>query len=105
MPDKFPALKPAFAKNGTITAANASKINDGAAAMVLMSEQAAKDRGLKPLARIRAYEDAAVQPIDFAIAPAKACDKLLKVAGMNMSDIEYHVNEPIQPITCFLKFM
>ena len=99
MPDKFPSLKPAFAKNGTITAANASKINDGAAAMVLMSEQAAKDRGLKPLARIRAYEDAAVQPIDFAIAPAKACDKLLKVAGMNMSDIEYHeVNEAFSAV-------
>lgn len=99
MPDKFPGLKPAFQKNGTITAANASKINDGAAAMVLMSEKAALERGLKPLARIRAYEDAAVQPIDFAIAPAKACDKLLKVAGMNMSDIEYHeVNEAFSAV-------
>ncbi len=82
MPDKFPGLKPAFAKNGTITAANASKINDGGAALVLMSEQAAKDRGLKPLARIVAYDDAAVAPIDFAIAPAKACEKLLKRANM-----------------------
>ena len=94
MPDKFPGLKPAFAKNGTITAANASKINDGAACLVLMSEQAAKDRGLKPLARIVAYDDAAVAPIDFAIAPAKACEKLLKAANMQMTDIEYHeVNE------------
>lgn len=50
--------------------------------MVLMSEEAAKERGLKPLARILAWEDAAVQPIDFAIAPAKACDKLLKKAGL-----------------------
>lgn len=82
MPDKFPGLKPAFAKNGTITAANASKINDGAAAMILMSEEAAKERGLKPLARILAWEDAAVLPIDFAIAPAKACTKLLDKAGM-----------------------
>ena len=82
MPDKLPGLKPAFAKNGTITAANASKINDGAAALVLMSEQAAKDRGLKPLARIVAYDDAAVAPIDFAIAPAKAVEKLLKRANM-----------------------
>jgi acetyl-CoA C-acetyltransferase len=53
-------LKPAFAKNGTITAANSSKINDGASACVLMSEEAAKERGLKPLARIIGYEDAAV---------------------------------------------
>lgn len=60
MPEKFAALKPAFAKNGSITAANASKINDGAAAMVLMSEEAAKERGLKPLARIIGWEDAAV---------------------------------------------
>ena len=74
MPDKFPALRPAFAKNGTITAANASKINDGAAALVLMSEEAAKDRGLKPLARIVGYDDAAVAPIDFAIAPSKAVE-------------------------------
>lgn len=94
MPDKFPGLKPAFAKNGTITAANASKINDGAAALVLMSEQAARDRGLKPLARIVAYDDAAVAPIDFGIAPAKACEKLLKQAGMTMQDIQYHeINE------------
>ena len=94
MPDKFAGLRPAFAKNGTITAANASKINDGAAALVLMSEDAAKARGLKPLARIVAYEDAAVAPIDFAIAPSKAVEKLLKRAGMSQSDIEYHeVNE------------
>jgi acetyl-CoA C-acetyltransferase len=93
-PDKFGGLRPAFAKNGSITAANASKINDGAAAMILMSEEAAKERGLKPLARILAWEDAAVQPIDFAIAPAKACDKLLKKAGLTMKDIDYHeINE------------
>ena len=99
MPDKFPGLKPAFAKNGSITAANASKINDGAACMVLMSEQAAKDRGLKPLARIRAYDDAAVQPIDFAVAPSSAVNKLLQRVGMNMSDIEYHeVNEAFSAV-------
>ena len=99
LPEKFPGLKPAFAKNGTITAANASKINDGAAAMVLMSEQAARDRGLKPLARIVAYEDGAVAPIDFAVAPARAADKLLRRAGMNLSDIEYHeVNEAFSAV-------
>lgn len=99
MPDKFAKLKPAFAKNGSITAANASKINDGACAFVLMSEQAAKDRGLKPLARIVAYEDAAVAPIDFGIAPAKCVDKLLKVSGLNMKDIDYHeINEAFSAV-------
>ena len=99
MPDKFPSLKPAFAKNGTITAANASKINDGACAFVLMSEESAKDRGLKPLARILAYEDAAVAPIDFAIAPAKCIDKLLNVSGLTMKDIEYHeINEAFSAV-------
>jgi len=59
-----------------------------------MSEDAAKERGLKPLARIRGFEDAGVMPIDFAIAPAKACDKLLKKTGLKISDIDYHeVNE------------
>ncbi len=82
MPDKFAGLKPAFAKNGTITAANASKINDGACAFVLMSEDAAKDRGLKPLARIISFDDAAVAPIDFAVAPAKACGGALARAGL-----------------------
>jgi acetyl-CoA C-acetyltransferase len=59
-----------------------------------MSEEAAKERGLKPLARILGFDDAAVQPIDFAIAPAKACDKLLNILGMKTSDIDYHeINE------------
>ena len=94
MPDKFAGLKPAFAKNGTITAANASKINDGAAAFVMMSEQAAKDRGLKPLARVVAFDDAAVEPVNFGIAPAKACDKALRNAGLTMEDIDFHeINE------------
>jgi len=99
MPEKFPGLKPAFAKNGTITAANASKINDGAVAFVLMSEEAAKERGLKPLARILGYDDAACAPIDFGIAPAKACPKALKRAGMSMSDVEYHeINEAFSAV-------
>ena len=99
MPDKFPGLRPAFSKEGSITAANASKINDGAAALVLMSESIAKERGLRPLARIVAFEDAAVNPIDFAIAPAKAADRLLRKAGMSMSDIEYHeINEAFSAV-------
>lgn len=93
-PDKFSGLKPAFSKTGTITAANSSKINDGAAAFILMSEDEAKARGLKPLARILGYEDAGVQPIDFAIAPAKACSSLMTSLGMQCSDIDFHeVNE------------
>lgn len=94
LPEKFPSLKPAFAKNGTITAANASKINDGACSLILMSEEAAKERGLKPLARILGYEDAAVAPIDFGIAPTKAAQKLLGRLKMNIKDVHYHeINE------------
>ena len=70
MPEKFPALKPAFLKNGTITPANASKLNDGASVTLLASEDFAKERGIKPIARILAFADAATTPIDFAIAPA-----------------------------------
>eukprot|EP00927_Polykrikos_kofoidii_P081611 TRINITY_DN7915_c0_g1_i3.p1 TRINITY_DN7915_c0_g1~~TRINITY_DN7915_c0_g1_i3.p1 ORF type:complete len:432 (-),score=70.37 TRINITY_DN7915_c0_g1_i3:31-1254(-) len=94
MPDKFPGLKPAFQKDGTITAANASKINDGAAGIVLMSEETALERGLKPLARIVGFDDAALEPIDFALAPAKAADRLLKKLGATMRDVDFHeVNE------------
>jgi acetyl-CoA C-acetyltransferase len=99
MPDKFAGLKPAFAKNGTITAANASKINDGAVAFVLMSEESAKTRGLKPLARIVSFDDGAVAPIDFGIAPAKACKGALARAGLSMKDIEYHeINEAFSAV-------
>lgn len=94
LPDKIQSLRPSFAKNGTITSANASKVNDGACIFVLMSETAAKARGLKPIARIVAYEDAGVAPIDFAIAPALAINKILKRTGLTMQDIEYHeINE------------
>lgn len=93
-PNKFPNLRPAFGKAGTITAANASKINDGAAALILMGEDAARARGLQPLARIVGFEDAGVEPVDFAIAPAKACTRLLRKTGLTMSDIDYHeINE------------
>ena len=78
MPEKFPGLKPAFTKNGTATPANSSKINDGAAALILMDEETAQKKGLKPLARILGYEDAELDPIDFPIAPAKAVEKLMK---------------------------
>jgi acetyl-CoA C-acetyltransferase len=94
LPEKFPSLKPAFAKNGTITAANASKLNDGACSVVIMAEDVAKERGLKPLARILGYEDAEVAPIDFGIAPSKACARLLQRKGMTIKNVDYHeVNE------------
>ena len=93
-PEKFPTLKPAFAKNGTITPANSSKINDGACTLILMDEETARERGLKPLARILGYEDAEVAPIDFAVAPSKAIQKLLSKSKVTMKNIDYHeVNE------------
>lgn len=99
MPDKFKSLRPAFDKNGSITAANASKINDGASALILMEEEEAKQRGLKPLARIIGYDDAAVAPIDFAIAPTDACKNLAKRIGLNLSDVDLHeVNEAFSAV-------
>lgn len=91
---KLPALRPAFKKDGSVTAANASSINDGACALVLMSAKAAKERGCVPLARIRGYGDAAKTPIDFTTAPADAVPIALKRAGMSLGDVEYHeINE------------
>jgi len=93
--DKLSSLKPAFdRKNGTVTAANASSLNDGAAALVLMTEQAATDMGVKPLARIRGYGDAARNPVDFTVAPSLAVPVACKNAGVELSDVEYHeINE------------
>jgi acetyl-CoA C-acetyltransferase len=99
LPEKFPSLKPAFAKNGTITAANASKINDGACSLIIMAEETAKERGLKPIARIIGYEDAEVEPINFGIAPSKACANLLKRKGMTIKNVDYHeINEAFSAV-------
>lgn len=87
--DKIPALNPAFTKDGTVTAANASTINDGAAALVLMSEEKAKDLGLKPLAYITSFADAEQEPKWFTTAPAKALPKALKKANLETSDIDF----------------
>ncbi|WP_268223284.1 acetyl-CoA C-acyltransferase [Sinomicrobium oceani] len=87
--DKIPALRPAFTKNGTVTAANASTINDGAAALVLMSEEKAKALGLEPLATIKSYADAAQEPKWFTTAPAKALPKALDKAGISIKDVDY----------------
>nr|XP_060463724.1 acetyl-CoA acetyltransferase, mitochondrial [Panthera onca] len=92
---KVPKLKTVFQKeNGTVTAANASTLNDGAAAVVLMTADAAKRLSVKPLARIAAFADAAVDPIDFPVAPAYAVPKVLKDAGLRKEDITmWEVNE------------
>jgi acetyl-CoA C-acetyltransferase len=87
-PAKIATLKPAFAKDGTITAANASSINDGASALVLASEAAVKKHGLSPLARIVGYGGAAQAPEWFTTAPAKAMDSTLAKAGLEPSDID-----------------
>ena len=87
--DKIPSLNAVFTKDGTVTAANASTINDGAAALVLMSEDKAKELGIKPLAYIKSYADAAQEPKWFTTSPAKALPKALDKAGMKISDVDY----------------
>ncbi len=87
--DKIPQLKPVFQKEGTVTAANASTINDGAAALVLMSKEKASELGLKPLASIKGYADAAKAPEWFTTAPSEALPKAVEKAGLSLNDIEY----------------
>jgi acetyl-CoA C-acetyltransferase len=87
--DKIPSLNAAFTKEGTVTAANASTINDGAGAVILMSEEKAKAMGLKPIATIVSYADAAQEPKWFTTAPAKALPKALAKAGLQLSDVDF----------------
>jgi acetyl-CoA C-acetyltransferase len=87
--DKIPELKPAFQKDGTVTAANASTMNDGAAALVLMSKEKAEELGLKPIAKIISYADAEQAPEWFTTTPALAVPKAVAKAGLKMSDIDY----------------
>ncbi|MEE4001822.1 acetyl-CoA C-acyltransferase [Tenacibaculum sp. FZY0031] len=87
--EKIPALRPAFTKEGTVTAANASTINDGGAALVLMSAEKAAELGLTPLAKIKGYADAAHEPKWFTTAPAKALPKALAKAGVSIDDVDY----------------
>ena len=92
--EKIPQLRPAFSKEGTVTAANASTINDGAAALVLMSEEKAKALGITPLATLLSYADAAQEPQWFTTAPAKALPKALAKANLNQEEIElFEFNE------------
>ena len=87
--EKIPSLRPAFTKDGTVTAANASTINDGAGAVVLMSAEKAEELGLTPLATIKSYADAAQEPKWFTTAPAKALPKALDKAGITIDDVDY----------------
>ncbi len=99
-PSRFGDLKPAFAKDGTITAANASTISDGAAALVLASEEAVKAQGLTPLARIVGYGGAAQAPEWFTTAPAKAIDVTLKKLGLSKEAIDlWEINEAFSCVT------
>jgi len=87
--DKIPSLKPAFIKDGTVTAANASSMNDGAAAVVLMSKEKAEELGIKPLAIIRSYADAEQAPEWFTTTPSLAVPKAVAKAGLQMTDIDF----------------
>ena len=87
--DKIPSLAPVFTKDGTVTAANASTINDGAAAIVLMSEEKAKSLGLTPLAFIKSYADAGQEPKWFTTSPSKALPKALEKAGLTVADVDF----------------
>jgi acetyl-CoA C-acetyltransferase len=99
-PSKFAGLKPAFSKDGTITAANASSINDGASALVLATEKAVKDHKLEPLARIVGYGGAAQAPEWFTTAPAKAIDDTVAKLGLTKDQIDlYEINEAFAVVT------
>jgi len=92
--DKIPGLRPVFQREGSVTAANASTINDGASAVILMSGEKVKELGLTPLAKIRGYADAAQKPEWFTTAPSKALPIALKKAGLSYSDVDfYEINE------------
>lgn len=99
-PDKISKLNPAFEKNtGTITAANASKINDGACSLVIMNEKTASEKGLKPLARIIGYADCEIDPIDFSICPSHGIRKLMKKYNFNINQINaFEINEAFSSV-------
>ncbi|MBL8509266.1 MAG: acetyl-CoA C-acetyltransferase, partial [Chitinimonas sp.] len=100
MPEKIPGLKPAFKKDGTVTAANSSSISDGAAALVLMRESDAKARGLKPLARIVGHASHAQEPGWFTTAPVGAIKKLFEKTGWSADSVDlYEINEAFAVVT------
>jgi acetyl-CoA C-acetyltransferase len=97
--DKIPTLKPVFTKEGTVTAANASTLNDGAAAVVLMSKEKAKELGVTPIARILGFADAAQDPMWFTTTPSIAIPKALKAAGVDKKNVGYYeINEAFSAV-------
>ncbi len=102
MPDKIPGLKPAFAKDGTITAATSSSISDGAAAVVLTRQSVAEAKGAKPVARLVAHAAHAQEPKDFTVAPVGAINKLLAKTGWSIGDVDlFEVNEAFACVAMF----
>jgi acetyl-CoA C-acetyltransferase len=100
MPEKIPTLRPAFAKDGTVTAANSSSISDGAAALILMRQSEAEKRGLKPLAIIHAHASHAQEPEWFTTAPIGAINKVLEKVGWDKDDVDlYEINEAFAVVT------
>lgn len=97
--EKIPGLKPVFTKEGTVTAANASTINDGAAAVILMSKEKAKELGITPVAKIRGFADAAQDPMWFTTTPSLAVPKAMKIAGVETGDVGYYeINEAFSAV-------
>jgi acetyl-CoA C-acetyltransferase len=97
--EKVPGLKPVFTKEGTVTAANASTINDGAAAVILMSKEKAEELGITPIAKIRGFADAAQEPMWFTTTPSLAIPKAMKLAGVEKSDVGYYeINEAFSAV-------
>ncbi|MBT0587237.1 thiolase family protein [Alteromonas oceanisediminis] len=99
-PEKIPSLRPAFAKDGTVTAANSSSISDGAAALLLMSEDKARELGLTPLATVVAHATNAIKPEDFTVAPVGAIEKVLTKASWSKDDVDlFEINEAFAMVT------
>ena len=98
--EKIPSLRPVFSKDGTVTAANASTINDGASALILVSKEKMEELGLQPLAKILGFADAAHEPMRFTTAPTKAAPIALQRAGLKMDDVDFfEVNEAFAVVT------
>jgi acetyl-CoA C-acetyltransferase len=99
-PEKIPTLRPAFKKDGTVTAANSSSISDGAAALVVMSESKANALGLAPLARVVAHATHSIEPENFTVAPVGAMEKVLDKAGWQKEDVDlFEINEAFAMVT------
>mmetsp|Transcript_24347 Transcript_24347/g.36532 ORF Transcript_24347/g.36532 Transcript_24347/m.36532 type:complete len:405 (+) Transcript_24347:84-1298(+) len=98
--EKVTSLRPAFKKDGTVTAANASSLNDGAAALIVASSEFAKEKGLKPIARIRGFADAAQKPVEFTTTPSKAIPIALQRSGLSMKDVDLvEINEAFSVVS------